>query len=609
MKKVLLCTPDLVQDVDTDLTILGQLGVVHIMPFQPAQDESIDYVQDCINEMKTAIAALEGLEEESGHEAHVQLDTDFSALENGEMILMQEVLSAENQRIQLEKLLSEQRDALDWYHNWGEVAGDDLEELGKVGVYIRLYLLGSKEYKSISTRRDIHHTGMAGEKHQVVLVSESPESQLAFDEVTLPQYAFDDLEAQIGKNGEQLSAIEDRLKQFLASKDLLLETLEALTRRYDVRNIQFSGLVLEDQVRCWKGYMPEDAVDAFVQVAEDSNWGYIITDPSEEEAEEVPTLIKAPRWAERIRPVMNFMGLVPGYKEMDVSRIFMLFFTFFAGILVGDAGYGLIFLLLTFFVHSRQKFRKKIEIELFYTLSFSIMLWGILTGTYFGSEAIADVSFFSRLKIKSLASFGGDNLAVQKVMFLIGAVHLSIGHLQKAIKYSNSVRAIAQLGWIAIIWGLNLIVNQMVLGIPAPGVMVWLFAGGALLIALFSSPGKNFFKGMLSSLTGLPLSIINGFSDIISYIRLYAVGLSTVLMAASFNNMAIGDGITTVVSAIGAVIILILGHSLNMILAAMAVIVHGVRLNMLEYAGHADVEFSGSDYEPFKLKQIDKSKS
>jgi V/A-type H+-transporting ATPase subunit I len=143
----------------------------------------------------------------------------------------------------------------------------------------------------------------------------------------------------------------------------------------------------------------------------------------------------------------------------------------------------------------------------------------------------------------------------------------------------------------------------MVLGVEAPGIMLWLFLGGAVLIALFSSPGKSFFKGVLSSLGNLPLSIINGFSDIISYIRLYAVGLSTVLMASSFNEMAIGDGITTVASAVGAIVILILGHGLNMILAGMAVIVHGVRLNMLEYSGHADVEFSGTEYNPFKLKK------
>jgi V/A-type H+-transporting ATPase subunit I len=287
---------------------------------------------------------------------------------------------------------------------------------------------------------------------------------------------------------------------------------------------------------------------------------------------------------------------------MDVSRVFMVFFTFFTGILVGDAGYGLVFILITFLIHRKRKFVKQIEFGLLYTLSVSILFWGILTGTYFGAEFIANLPVLRHLKVEQLASFGGDNQIVQKLMFLIGAVHLTVGHLQVAWKLNYSVRAIAQLGWVAIIWGLYLIVNQMVLGIEAPKIMIWLFICGTVLVALFSRSGTNFFKSMLSSIGNLPLSMINGFSDIISYIRLYAVGLATVLMASAFNEMAIGDGITTLASGVGAVLVLILGHGLNMILAAMAVIVHGVRLNMLEYAGHANVEFSGNEYKPFNLK-------
>jgi V/A-type H+-transporting ATPase subunit I len=248
--------------------------------------------------------------------------------------------------------------------------------------------------------------------------------------------------------------------------------------------------------------------------------------------------------------------------------------------------------MITFLVHRKMKFVKKTEFQLMYTLAASVLFWGILTGTYFGAESIANFSFLNKLKIEKLASFGGDNVFVQKFMFLVGAIHLTIAHLQLAWKYNNSVKAIAQLGWIAIIWGLFLIVNQMVLRVPAPAIMPWLFGVGALLVGLFSNLGN------------LPLSIINGFSDIISYVRLYAVGLSTVLMASSFNQMAIGDGITTIFAGIGAVVVLILGHGLNMILAAMAVLVHGVRLNMLEYAGHANVEFSGNTYNPFKIKNI-----
>jgi V/A-type H+-transporting ATPase subunit I len=188
-------------------------------------------------------------------------------------------------------------------------------------------------------------------------------------------------------------------------------------------------------------------------------------------------------------------------------------------------------------------------------------------------------------------------------MFFVGAIHLSIGHIQVGIRYINSVKAIAQLGWILAIWGLYFTVVMMVLGEPASPMITWLISAGAILIALFSNPGTSFFKGVISSIGGLPFSLINGFSDIISYIRLYAVGMATVLMAVSFNDMAIGDGITTVFAGIGAVIILILGHLLNMTLAAMAVIVHGVRLNMLEYSGHAGVEYSGNEYNPFKIKK------
>lgn len=607
MKKVILFMPDISHEVDEDLTSLGQLGVVHITPFQPAQDESIDRVGARIKQMQTAMDALESIGDvEVTAEGK---DVDFSAIERGEIVLMEEILNADNRRRQQEKLLKSQEDSLAWYRSWGKVTEKERELLCSAGLCFHLYLLDSKEYKLVSGRKDIQKVGMIGEKVQVVLITDDPEARLEYEEIAFPPFGIIGLEEEIEKTRTRLEDTRQKLANLQAQKHILHDALEERIRRYDVRNVQYGGVVIEEQVRCWKGYIPETSVDTFVAEAEEQGWGYMIDDPTEEDVDEVPTLIQAPRWAQRIRPVMNFMGLVPGYKEIDVSKIFMLFFVFFTGILVGDAGYGLIFLLATLFIHSRQKFRRKIEYELFYTLSVSIMLWGVLTGTYFGSHTIAEIHFLSKLRVDALASFGGDSIVMQRVMFLIGALHMSIGHLQLAWKMSNSVRAIAQFGWVAITWGLYFIVCQMVLGMEAPGFMIWLFIGGAVLVALFSTPGKNFFKGVLSSLGNLPLSIINGFSDIISYIRLYAVGLSTVLMASSFNEMAIGDGLTTVASAIGAIIILILGHGLNMILAGMAVIVHGVRLNMLEYSGHADVEFSGTEYNPFKLKQKDKSKS
>lgn len=604
MKKLMLFMPDTALDIDAELTVLGQLGVMHVMPLQAVKDDSIERVDARIKQLDKAISILNRYDDESIIDSDEV--TDYSKLERGEIFLMEKVLDAENRRKQLENIKLNLTNDLAWFKNWGSISLKDVKALNKKGTWIKLYLLEDKELKRVSNREDIQVLGKFDELNQVVLISSDADERLDFQEVFFPQEEADRSMEILSTTNDELEGNKKTLTLLNAQKNILLDGLVERKRRFDVRNVQFGGISVDKQVRFWKGFVPVETVDAFVETAEKRHWGYVIEDPLPEEMEEVPTLVRTPRWAQRVQPVMDFMGLVPGYKELDVSKVFMVFFTFFTGILVGDAGYGLVFLLITILAHRKKKFARQIEFGLIYTLSVSIMFWGVLTGTYFGSEAIAELPILSFLKVEQLASFGGDNLFIQKLMFLIGAVHLTVGHLQVAWKFSNSVKAIAQLGWIAIIWGLYLVVSQMVLGIEAPGFMLWLFVGGVLLVALFSKPGPNMVKGIVSSLGNLPLSIINGFSDIISYIRLYAVGLSTVLMASSFNQMAIGDGITTVASGILAVIVLILGHGLNMILAAMAVIVHGVRLNMLEYAGHADVEFSGNEYKPFDFKKQNK---
>ncbi|PCH66480.1 MAG: hypothetical protein COC06_12660 [Bacteroidales bacterium] len=606
MKKIILFMSNSAVEVDAELTLLGQLGVMHVAPFQPAKDESIERVDARIKQLEKAISILNRYDIEPFPGPFET--TDFSTIERGEIELMEKVLYTENNRIQLEDKKEQENLDLEWYRKWGNISAEDITDLDKNGVFIKLYLLNNRELKSIQGRENIQFIGKLDNLTQVVLISEDVNNKIDFQEVRVPPMQLDELELSLTKTIEEHINIIKDLQQLHAQKSVLQDALDERIRRLDVRNIQYGGMTIDNQVRYWKGFIPDDAVHKFEKAAKKYSWGYIIDDPAPEEIDDVPTLIRTSRWAERIRPVLNFMGLVPGYKELDVSKVFMIFFTFFTGILVGDAGYGFVFLLITFLIHYKQKFVMKIEFKLMYTLSVSIIFWGVLTGTYFGAESIAEIPFLSNLRIRELSSFGGDSIFIQKFMFLIGAIHLSIGHLQIAWRYINSVKAIAQLGWVAIIWGLYLIVNQMVLGVSAPEFMIWLFIGGTLLITLFSNPGTNFIKGVILSIANLPLSIINGFSDVISYIRLYAVGLSTVLMAASFNKMAIGDGISTIASGFGAVIILILGHSLNMILAAMAVLVHGVRLNMLEYAGHAAVEFSGNEYTPFKLKNNKKFK-
>jgi len=596
MKKVTLFMSE--TDLQSELSSLGALGVMHITPFQPAEDDSINQLNNQIVYLEEAIAILDKNAPTVDQPTPLPInEKTINLIDLADHVHhLKDLLSQKNEYAQLLK------DTKEWYQIWGNISISEINSLKDSGIYLRLYILNEDTLKKNSDRKDLFVVGKIDKMNQVVLISENSNEKLDFEEVSVPSIDYNTLDLIIDHNHQEILDAEKELLTLYPHKHILQNEWNELIQNSIMKTVQFSGLEIDNKLRYWKGYIPEHAIQNFTSVAQEQNWGYLIQDPSQEELDEVPTLIRSSKWVERIKPVMNFMGLVPGYNEIDVSRIFMIFFTFFTGILVGDAGYGAIFLLLTILVHSRQKFKPQIEFSLIYTLSLSIVFWGVLTGTYFGAKQIAEIPFLSHFIIDKMATFGGDVVFIQKFIFILGAIHLSIGHLQTAIKYINSVKAIAQLGWVAIVWGLYLLVTQMVLKVPTPDIMMWLFIGGASLVALFSNPGPNLLKGIITSLGSLPLSLISGFSDVISYIRLYAVGLATVLMAVSFNEMAIGEGITTVFSGIAAVLILILGHGLNMILAAMAVIVHGVRLNMLEYAGHAGVEFSGNEYLPFKIK-------
>ena len=124
-------------------------------------------------------------------------------------------------------------------------------------------------------------------------------------------------------------------------------------------------------------------------------------------------------------------------------------------------------------------------------------------------------------------------------------------------------------------------------------------SAGVALVLLFQNFQRNVVKGVLATLADLPLSLISAFSDIVSYLRLFAVGYASVVVASSFNGMA-GPMLGSPLTGLFGAVILFLGHGLNIILGMMAVIVHGIRLNMLEFSGHLGMQWSGKPYKPFK---------
>jgi len=182
--------------------------------------------------------------------------------------------------------------------------------------------------------------------------------------------------------------------------------------------------------------------------------------------------------------------------------------------------------------------------------------------------------------------------------FLIGAIHLTIAHVWNAIALAPSLQALAQLGWIGLVWSMYFTAMNMVVQQPLPGLFMPLILGSIALILLFMTPLKAMKKDWINHAM-FPLSIVNCFVDIVSYIRLFAVGLASLSVAQSFNNMAMQVGLSRIWTIPLVALILLLGHGLNIILCALGILVHGVRLNTLEFSLHKNLEWKGIPYRPF----------
>ena len=145
--------------------------------------------------------------------------------------------------------------------------------------------------------------------------------------------------------------------------------------------------------------------------------------------------------------------------------------------------------------------------------------------------------------------------------------------------------------------------KMLVLGDAFPAFGKWFFILGIALVIFFTSPSRNILKGIGAGLANLALNLVNSFTDVVSYIRLFAVGLATVAVADAFNKMALEIGYNSILTGVATSLILLLGHSLNILLGPMSILVHGVRLNILEFCSHLDIKWSGFAYKPLRQEK------
>ncbi|TFG64474.1 MAG: V-type ATP synthase subunit I [Spirochaetales bacterium] len=589
------------------LNVLKRLGVVHIENMEAA-NEDITRLEARRADCDRALLLLPAVKKPEPAKEGLPDDADA---------VIAKILGLQERKRTLQEEMERLTREAERISPWGDFEPGMMRELAEKGVRISLHEGLPAEFTSVSNALPcaVISRSKSLVRFAALSIGRTAAPAEVLDQVKefIPQEkGLSALSREKEKKQEELDSIEKEFAGFVPYRGGLENALQRVEKIIEFERVH-EGMGMEGSLSYLSGFAPFSDVPQLKEAAAEQGWGLMMEDPAETDA--VPSLVRNPKWIKIIDPVFGMLGTVPGYREFDISFFFLLFFSFFVSMIIGDAGYGCILFIITAFLMIKSAAGKKPVspgMVLFLVLSISTIIWGSLTGTWFSNKQISEIPFLARFRVEALYAFNPRSSELIKyICFIVGTIHISIAHIWNFIsqlKKKPLIKSFAQLGWLSMGLGLFYLVLNMVLDaakFPLPKFALFLIIGGVGFIIIFGKQEGKFFKGLLQGVGGLLttfLSSIGFFSDIISYIRLFAVGLATVAIAQSFNAMASGG--KGIAGIIGSVLILVFGHTLNLAMGALSVIVHGVRLNMLEFSGHLGMEWTGFQYKPFGSGEI-----
>jgi V/A-type H+-transporting ATPase subunit I len=628
MKKITLVGLDKFQE--DILTKLRALGLVHLKK-KAVQSDSLNRLLDRKAVLETAAGILRNF-------APKKKDIFMPSVLDDSVDIDSQVSSLYEKRKAAQEQIHANMREISRIEKWGDFDPAAFKNLAESGLTLALYEIPKKLYAALGGEKVIV---LWRDKTNVycVAVGESPVAGLT--PFQLPEQPLSALREGIIRYKEEIAGIEKRLSALSFHISAIEDELKKLSRDIEFETAKVSMDAVADcpaamAVSYITGFVPAPELGIVKRAAAENGWALYAADPDPDELP--PTLIKSNPVVRIIQPLFSFLGTVPGYREYDISPSYLLFFSIFFAMIFGDAAYGCLIFIVTLFigVGIKAKTGKTPDaIKLFTWLAFCTIIWGALNGAWFSIPYEALPPFLRALVLPqfnpavALEAFPGvlsklfkipaeqpGNTAYWNVQFLcfsIAIVQLVYAHLKNIKKLLPSPVALAQAGWLVMMIGLYFLVLSMLLKIEMPGFAIYFMGGGLAVYFIFveqngGNPFANIVKGFSNFLPTF-LNVVGSFADIISYIRLFAVGLAGSSIAQSFNSMSGingigGSAVEVVLKLFAAIFILIFGHSLNILMNALSVIVHGVRLNLLEYAGnHLAIEWSGYSYKPFAVEQ------
>jgi len=582
--------------MDNVLNALGKIGVVHLQPVTPPENNTITELREKIQLMEKAVSIIP--------EKFLK-DFPSSFNEGDGFIIAKRLLGLAEEVKHLGEEISMLEIECERLKVWGRFDPEEINRLKKAGILIKLFRCHKKELSKIPKKFNINIISEDGHTLCLAVISKEKDINIPLEEIEIPVTGMHEIESMIKEKSEHLQHKQNEMSN-LYDKSLVIK--RALVKSRGILNYEEAkaGMGWEGEISYLTGFCPEPLTESLRKTAGKKGWAVLIENPLQDDP--VPTLLKHSKWTKIFQPVMNFIGVTPGYREFDTNGIFLIFFSMFFAMIIGDGGYGVVFLIAAYIAGRFYKNISREKIILFYLLSITTIIWGAITGLWFGVESISRLPVLKELVISSIYSYTQESESnIIRLCFLIGALQLSLARIWAAARLYPSLTALAQTGWAALVWGIYYIVRFLLLNEKLSIIAFFLVGYWVVMLILFGEQRQDgFAKGLFRGITNFLISVVTGIgclSDLISYIRLFAIGLATREVAIAFNNMAGDIGFGEIKSIVMATCILIFGHTINILLGAMSVLVHGIRLNLLEFSKHLNIQWSGINYRPFKMQR------
>ena len=613
---------------------LKKVGVVHLEQID-GSSEQLSLYKEASNNAVAANAILSDIK--------VAKKKSFSSavktLSNDEVVAKcKHVIDISDKKKKLLEEIASDAAEIERFANWGQVDIEDFAFLKEKGISFKMYEIPEDKYGLIDEKVTTICVNRIKKIVRFLLIDASEERPEGLPpeafEVPMPVLSTKDLAKRVEDNEAEISKIEEELK----SETVYISQIQDFKSNLE-SDIQFetiySGMGQENSGKttdlAWlTGYVPFDSFDKLKDCVTKNSWAMAASDPTEED--NVPTKLKNNKFVSLIYPLTDFLGTVPGYHEYDISGWFLLFFCVFFGMIFGDGGYGLLVTIASLVLVLKSLFQKKSVsplMGLLLLLGLSTVAWGTVTCTWFGLKPEQLPAWLTSLSITPISNAAGSDYRLylpwntevglttgqnlQIFCFTLAFLQLSVAHLKGMARNRKSLKVLGEFGSLLQIWGMFYVVLSMVVSsalfplglvvnnIPVGTIAIALVGGGFALSIIFSNYEGNIGASILEScknIISVLLGVVNVFSDIVSYIRLWAVGLAGSAISNTVNEMA-GPLLGHAITFIAFVALIAFGHGLNMVLNLLSVIVHGVRLNTLEFSTHLGMSWSGFKYNPF----------